>query len=119
MALAAEGTSPAGDAPAGRAAAALAAGQSPTAAGTAEGPAPPELQEPRLPDGFQFPLMAKASQGGYDGRGTRTIADLEALRELLGAVDPAGWILEEMVPFERELALTACRDRHEIGRAHV
>ena len=26
-------------------------------------------------------------------------------------MDPAGWILEELVPFERELALTACRDR--------
>lgn len=68
----------------------------------------PDLQ---LPEGFQFPLMAKASQGGYDGRGTRTIADLQELRQLLASVDPAGWILEELVPFERELALTACRDR--------
>jgi 5-(carboxyamino)imidazole ribonucleotide synthase len=68
----------------------------------------PEL---RLPEGFEFPLMAKASQGGYDGRGTRTIADLQELRQLLASVDPAGWILEELVPFERELALTACRDR--------
>ncbi len=67
---------------------------------------------PRLPDGFQFPLMAKASQGGYDGRGTRTIADLDALRHLLESVTPDQWILEEMVAFERELALTACRDRH-------
>jgi 5-(carboxyamino)imidazole ribonucleotide synthase len=55
--------------------------------------------------------MAKASQGGYDGRGTRTIVDLAALRHLLESVNPDQWILEEMVPFERELALTACRDR--------
>lgn len=66
---------------------------------------------PRLPEGFQFPLMAKASQGGYDGRGTRGIADLQALQELLDTVDASQWILEERVPFERELALTACRDR--------
>jgi 5-(carboxyamino)imidazole ribonucleotide synthase len=74
-------------------------------------PLPPGAPGPRLPDGFRFPLMAKASQGGYDGRGTRTIPDLDALRELVECVDPAAWILEEMVPFERELALTACRDR--------
>lgn len=89
--------------------------------GEPEAPYPPPLPqvaqavlgaaEPRLPEGFQFPLMAKASQGGYDGRGTRTIADLEGLRHLLESVDPQQWILEEMVPFERELALTACRDR--------
>jgi 5-(carboxyamino)imidazole ribonucleotide synthase len=94
------------------------------ASGEAEAPYPPPLPqaaslapasagtaEPRLPEGFQFPLMAKASQGGYDGRGTRTIADLDGLRHLLEIVDPQQWILEEMVPFERELALTACRDR--------
>ncbi len=80
---------------------------------TAPGPAPSAAgaAPPRLPEGFQFPLMAKASQGGYDGRGTRTIADLEALHELLESVDVGEWILEERVPFERELALTACRDR--------
>ena len=98
-----------------------ASGQAPAAAppasaastASAQGGSPaPAQPEPRLPDGFQFPLMAKASQGGYDGRGTRTIADQQALRQLLASVDPAAWILEEMVPFERELALTACRDRH-------
>ncbi len=66
---------------------------------------------PRLPEGFQFPLMAKASQGGYDGRGTRQLANLAALQELLASVEASGWILEERVPFVRELALTACRDR--------
>jgi 5-(carboxyamino)imidazole ribonucleotide synthase len=74
-------------------------------------PTPGGSGEARLPQGFQFPLMAKASQGGYDGRGTRTIADLNALCHLLESVNPDQWILEEMVPFERELALTACRDR--------
>jgi 5-(carboxyamino)imidazole ribonucleotide synthase len=66
---------------------------------------------PRLPDGFAFPLMAKASRGGYDGRGTVPVADLEALEQLLDRVEPDDWILEELVGFEQELALVACRDR--------
>ncbi len=67
---------------------------------------------PRLPDGFAFPLMAKASRGGYDGRGTVPVADLGALEALLERVEPDDWILEELVGFEQELALVACRDRH-------
>jgi len=86
------------------------AGPAAFAPSAASGDATP-FPELHLPEGFQFPLMAKASQGGYDGRGTRTVADLEELRQLLTSVDPAGWILEELVPFERELALIACRDR--------
>ena len=65
-----------------------------------------------LPEGFHFPVMAKASRGGYDGKGTRPIHDLAALQQLLNHVDPAAWILEEMVAFELELALVASRDRH-------
>jgi 5-(carboxyamino)imidazole ribonucleotide synthase len=67
---------------------------------------------PRLPEGFTFPMMAKASHGGYDGRGTVPLADLAALEELLARVDADDWILEELVRFEQELALVACRDRH-------
>jgi 5-(carboxyamino)imidazole ribonucleotide synthase len=73
--------------------------------------APAAPLPPRLPDGFSFPLMAKAGSGGYDGRGTRPIVDQASLEALLESVDPSAWILEEMVPFERELAITACRDR--------
>ncbi|MEB3199645.1 MAG: 5-(carboxyamino)imidazole ribonucleotide synthase [Synechococcaceae cyanobacterium] len=66
---------------------------------------------PHLPEGFRFPLMAKAVRGGYDGKGTRPLADQAGLEELLEQVDPAHWILEEQVAFDCELALTACRDR--------
>ena len=65
---------------------------------------------PLLPQGFSYPLMAKAASGGYDGKGTavlRSDADLEAL---LQRVDPAGWIVEEFVVFEQELAVVAARD---------
>lgn len=67
--------------------------------------------EPRLPDGFAFPVMAKASSGGYDGRGTRVLQGQDDLEALLSEVEPSGWILEELVRFDQELALVACRDR--------
>ena len=63
-----------------------------------------------LPPGFRFPLMAKACRGGYDGKGTVPIPDQGALETLVGQVLPSDWILEEMVAFEQELALVACRD---------
>ena len=74
---------------------------------------PPEDTQtaPRLPDWLQFPLMAKAATGGYDGRGTRLLRDQSQLEALLEEVDPRGWLLEERVDFERELALVACRNR--------
>lgn len=70
-----------------------------------------EPQAPRLPEGFAFPVMAKAATGGYDGRGTRVLESQQALEALLEEVDPCLWLLEEMVRFEQELALVACRDR--------
>ena len=72
----------------------------------------PDPPGPRLPEGFQFPVIAKASEGGYDGKGIRLLNDQADLERLLEEVDPQGWLLEEKVPFERELALTACRDDH-------
>ncbi|MCP9817981.1 5-(carboxyamino)imidazole ribonucleotide synthase [Synechococcus sp. Cruz-9H2] len=77
-------------------------------AGEAAEPALP--QPPRLPAGFDFPLMAKAVRGGYDGRGTRVIRSQAELEALIEAVDPSLWLLEEFVAFEQELALVACRD---------
>ncbi len=69
-------------------------------------------RRPELPQGFQFPLMAKSCRGGYDGKGTLPIPDQQALEDLLATVDPAGWLLEEQVAFEMELALVAARDQH-------
>jgi 5-(carboxyamino)imidazole ribonucleotide synthase len=71
---------------------------------------PPEPQGPRLPEGMTFPVMAKLSRGGYDGRGTRLLEDLAALESLLASHIPEEWILEERVSFEMELAQVVCRD---------
>ncbi len=72
----------------------------------------PEFPGPWLPEHLNYPLMAKASTGGYDGKGTRVIPDQAALEALLEEVEPHDWILEELVSFELELAQLACRDRH-------
>jgi 5-(carboxyamino)imidazole ribonucleotide synthase len=91
-------------------------GQPPTGEqpGGAFPPSPSEAlpPTPHLPEGFHFPVIAKAVSGGYDGKATTPLRDQAALEELLARVEPAGWILEELVAFERELAMVACRDRH-------
>lgn len=69
-----------------------------------------EVAPPRLPDGFRYPVMAKAASGGYDGRGTVLLRDTAELEALLERVTPAEWIVEEYVTFEQELAVVAARD---------
>ena len=71
----------------------------------------PGLAPGGLPQGWAFPVVAKAIRGGYDGKGTLILRSTAELVRLLEQVDPALWILEEFVAFERELALVACRDR--------
>ena len=63
-----------------------------------------------LPDGFAFPLMAKASRGGYDGKGTAVLRSSADLADLARQVEPHSWILEELVAFDLELAQLVCRD---------
>lgn len=56
-----------------------------------------------------YPLVLKTRRHGYDGQGTfivKTAADLEPLLDRLANVP---LILEEFVPFERELAVMAAR----------
>ena len=65
----------------------------------------------QLRPGWQFPLMAKAATGGYDGKGTQVLRDRGDLDALLQRVDPANWIVEAFVAFDCELAQLVCRDR--------
>ena len=71
-----------------------------------------KAEEPSLlPQGFAYPLMAKAASGGYDGKGTAVLRSDADLEDLLQRVDPLNWIVEEFVSFELELAVVAARDQ--------
>jgi 5-(carboxyamino)imidazole ribonucleotide synthase len=67
--------------------------------------------QPALPQGWSFPVMAKASRGGYDGKGTVVLPDVDALAQLLRSVTADDWLLESWVDYELELALVVSRDQ--------
>jgi 5-(carboxyamino)imidazole ribonucleotide synthase len=61
-----------------------------------------------------FPVVLKARRHGYDGQGTFIIKDLDTLEQKLAASSQQPghqplFLLEEFVPFERELAIIAAR----------
>jgi len=58
-----------------------------------------------------FPLMLKTTMGGYDGKGTalvRDAASIEGAFLALGAGEK-GLMVEEFVPFEKEISIIATR----------
>jgi 5-(carboxyamino)imidazole ribonucleotide synthase len=56
---------------------------------------------------FGRPVMLKAREGGYDGRGNVPVGDASEAADALAAIDgPA--MVEEFVDFERELAVMGC-----------
>ncbi len=68
------------------------------------------LNDLLLKDGWKFPLMAKSSLGGYDGKGTKVINDYSDLKELLNSVNSKNWFLEKWVDYNIELSLVVSRD---------
>ena len=72
--------------------------------------------QPAPPQGWTFPIMAKASRGGYDGKGTLILRHVDDLAQLIRTVEPEDWLLESWVDYERELALVVSRDSQ--GRIH-
>lgn len=58
-----------------------------------------------------FPVVLKARRHGYDGQGTFIVKDLATLQHQLAATEQQEslFLLEEFVPFERELAVIAAR----------
>ena len=70
-----------------------------------------DLHQNKLPNNLKFPLMAKASIGGYDGKGTRVIRDFSELRKLIDEVDRNLWFLEKWVEYEKEYSLVVSRDK--------
>jgi 5-(carboxyamino)imidazole ribonucleotide synthase len=67
------------------------------------------LAQPKLPPGFEFPVVIKARRNGYDGQGTFIIKDASALAALYHRYPDTPFLVEEFVPFDRELAVIAAR----------
>ena len=59
--------------------------------------------------GLGFPVVLKARRLGYDGQGTMIIKDPQSLADRLSSSQPDAWLLEEFIPFDRELAVMAAR----------
>ncbi|MBW4635103.1 MAG: 5-(carboxyamino)imidazole ribonucleotide synthase [Iphinoe sp. HA4291-MV1] len=64
---------------------------------------------------FGFPAVLKARRHGYDGQGTFIIQEIEDLKQKLELQttkrvgSQSNFLLEEFIPFERELAVIAAR----------
>ncbi|HEY9874388.1 MAG TPA: 5-(carboxyamino)imidazole ribonucleotide synthase [Candidatus Obscuribacterales bacterium] len=56
-----------------------------------------------------FPVVIKARRHGYDGQGTFIIKDKDALEATLQQLGETPVLVEEFIPFERELAAIASR----------
>lgn len=62
-----------------------------------------------------WPVVLKTARGGYDGRGVWLVADEAEARVVLGAARGStarGWLVEERVDFEQELAAQVARSPH-------
>lgn len=64
---------------------------------------------------YGFPLVLKARRHGYDGQGTFIIKDAEDLNWLAKTVPIDELLVEEFIPFERELGIIAARNGKEIA----
>ncbi len=67
------------------------------------------MQCPGPQSPIPFPVVLKVRRHGYDGQGTFIIKDREALETTLQRLGHTPVLLEEFIPFERELAVIAAR----------
>ncbi|WP_413677636.1 5-(carboxyamino)imidazole ribonucleotide synthase [Prochlorococcus sp. MIT 0916] len=70
-----------------------------------------------LPEDWEFPLMAKAAKGGYDGKGTKIIKNLKQLQEFLVVETEEQWMLEKWISFDKELSIVSSRDSKGVVRS--
>ncbi len=73
---------------------------------------PPELREALTELGT--PAMVKARRGGYDGRGNVPIEDPDDAEAVLGGIEGDAMV-EEFVPFERELSVIGVNGEDEVA----
>ena len=62
----------------------------------------------------EWPVVLKATRGGYDGKGVWVVADVEEAREVVerAAAEEVPLLVEEKVDFVRELAVQVARSPH-------
>lgn len=60
-------------------------------------------------DRVEFPVVVKTRRNGYDGQGTFVVRSREALRELCEKLAHQPLLVEEFIPFTKELAAIATR----------
>ena len=65
--------------------------------------------KPKAPPTFSFPVVLKTRRHGYDGQGTFVVKDAQALEATLSQLGDLPLLIEEFVPFERELAAITAR----------
>lgn len=58
---------------------------------------------------LNYPIVLKARRHGYDGQGTFVLNSQADLDTVLAKSEQQDWLIEEFVPFERELAVIAAR----------
>src|SRR5436190_2118899 len=56
-----------------------------------------------------FPVVIKAARGGYDGKGVWVVGDLDAATNVLSHDRIPGFLVEDLVPFSRELSAVVAR----------
>ena len=64
---------------------------------------------PQITQGLGYPVVLKARRHGYDGQGTFIIPDAATLKATWAKFDYPPMLLQEFIPFERELAAIAAR----------
>ncbi|MGC9527542.1 MAG: 5-(carboxyamino)imidazole ribonucleotide synthase [Limnospira sp.] len=64
---------------------------------------------PKIDHSLGYPVVLKARRHGYDGQGTFIIPDAETLAQTWAKFGYPPMLLQEFVPFERELAAIAAR----------
>jgi 5-(carboxyamino)imidazole ribonucleotide synthase len=65
--------------------------------------------EAKIDSRASFPFVLKARRHGYDGQGTFIVKNHQELEETLGRLGNHPLMIEEFVPFDRELAVIAAR----------
>jgi 5-(carboxyamino)imidazole ribonucleotide synthase len=68
---------------------------------------PYEVLDPKLINSYNLPLVAKATTGGYDGRGVILVTDRSTLNDL--STTGSTWLIEPVLAIEKELAVIAVR----------